>query len=228
MRIVAISDQHGRLPDIPPCDLLLVAGDNCPDKVGGIFAGRNPLPQRQWFLEDWMRWRAKQPAAFCVATFGNHDFCGEGLHAVAPTRCHNMGTLTAVDDVVQLGRLRIWLTPWSNRFRDWAFMGSEDQLAEKYARIPEGIDILVSHQPPSLFGGTFLDLATGTEEQLGSRALTDAILRVRPKVVVCGHVHSGYGRLDYDGTTIYNVSVVNERYELANAPTQFDFEGTLP
>ncbi|MGQ0732247.1 MAG: hypothetical protein ACT4QD_01175 [Acidobacteriota bacterium] len=44
MRIVALSDQHGFLPDIPPCDLLIVAGDVCPDRFGPFMAVHDPQP----------------------------------------------------------------------------------------------------------------------------------------------------------------------------------------
>ena len=51
MRIVALSDQHGYLPDVPPCDLLIVAGDVCPDRVGTSLAKDHPAKQKGWFDE---------------------------------------------------------------------------------------------------------------------------------------------------------------------------------
>ena len=42
MRIVALSDQHGFLPDVPPCDLLIVGGDVCPDRFGPFMAVHDP------------------------------------------------------------------------------------------------------------------------------------------------------------------------------------------
>ena len=49
MRIVALSDQHGFLPDVPPCDLLIVAGDVCPDRFGPFMAVHDPHQQGAWF-----------------------------------------------------------------------------------------------------------------------------------------------------------------------------------
>jgi Icc-related predicted phosphoesterase len=91
-------------------------------------------------------------------------------------------------------------------------MKSPAELEAVYAQVPAGVDILVSHQPPYGCG----DLG------LGSIELRTAIRRVKPKLVICGHIHDAVGRFECDGTTVYNVSV-DEQYRLVREPTMIDF-----
>ena len=89
MRIVALSDQHGYLPEIPPCDLLIIAGDVCPDRFGPFVAMHNPDQQKSWFDRNGRLWLAKAPATHKVLTWGNHDAyspCSDQLPYTPPTR----------------------------------------------------------------------------------------------------------------------------------------------
>ena len=107
----------------------------------------------------------------------------------------------------------------------WAFMKKPSELEAAYAATPEGIDILVSHQPPLYYGDRTFNLDAGRVEHVGSRELLDAVERVRPRIVVCGHVRGGFGRYEHQGIPIYNVSVVDEAYRLVHAPTIIDLPG---
>ena len=225
MRIVAVSDLHGYLPEIPPCDLLVVAGDICPDRFGPFSARERPELQASWFRDTILPWLAAAPTSQAILTWGNHDWCGQSAESAASLEIEaaGRGVTIVVDSTVRVTSgdmsIAIWASPWSNQFMHWAFMKPPAELEVTYSRIPAGVDVLVSHQPPRGFGDRFVDVITGRVERLGSEELLAAIERITPRLVICGHIHGGHGRFRHAGVPIYNASIVDEQYRHVFPPT---------
>lgn len=226
MRIVAISDLHGNLPVVPPCDLLVVGGDLCPDRFeSDVDARHDPGQQERWLrgpFADWVS-RLPLPATHKLFTWGNHDFVGEsGLDIRALGR--DLGCTLVIDELTTPDGLQVWMSPWSNPLPGaWAFVKSPAELHEIYGAVPATVDLLVSHQPPRGYG----DLeVTGpdTLEAVGSQELLATIERVRPQAVVCGHIQRAAGVYAHQGVPIYNVSVLDGAYVMAHAPTVLTLE----
>ena len=80
--------------------------------------------------------------------------------------------------------------------------------------------MLVTHSPPRI-PGSDVDRSLQTDsEHFGSLELTEVIIEKRPRFVFCGHIHTGqHGGVDFEGSRIYNVSRLDERYEIAYEPT---------
>lgn len=225
MRSAAISDQHGFLPDIPQCDLLIIAGDVCPDGFGRHVAADRPQLQQDWFDREVRPWLARSPATHKVLTWGNHDWCGEACDFSADMLPRASSTTLQIlieqSTTICVGdqSLKLWASPWSNQFGYWSFMRRPEELAAVYAAIPEGTDIVVSHQPAFGYGDAVAHYMTGEPTPQGSRELLAAIDRVKPKVLICGHIHEGHGQFQRNGTRIFNASVVDEHYQLVHRAT---------
>lgn len=211
MKIVAFSDQHGKLPKLPDGDLYVCAGDCCPDFAPGSKTGS--ALQAEWLNKKWVSWMGNRNY---VATLGNHDFISR--YEVP----HQFG----IDRADIVDGVKFWLSPWSNTFGGWAWMQDPLSLEIVYAAIPDDIDIIVSHQPPYGYGDQvppeYVMFNEDAEGHVGSKELLAAIDRVNPRFVICGHIHNGRGTYMRDDTTILNVALVNEQYQRVHEPVEFE------
>jgi Icc-related predicted phosphoesterase len=200
MKIAAVSDMHGlSLPEIPPCDILLIAGDVTP-----VFDHSLPT-QREYLDGPFRRWLENVPARQIVGVAGNHDFIFETDPQRVPT---GLRWDYLCDSGTEVNGLKIWGSPFSVEFGGWAFMEREARLAKRWSAIPGDTDILIVHGPPLGYG----DCNT-RGMPCGSPSLLAAIERVQPRLCVFGHIHEAHGRWMHGKTQMANVSCVNVNYE---------------
>lgn len=234
MKILASSDFHGFLPEIEkPFDLFLIAGDVCPAHSHYYSF------QKEWLMTEFVNWinslPYENPWSMVILVPGNHDFA---LERMTQTEFMEMehkcsGHLKILrHDVYDfeypvsdgLDALRIFGTPYCSIFGHWAFMVSDETLEKKFGQIPEGVDILVSHDSPNINKiGAILE-GPWASDTTGNKVLAKHIERIKPKLFVSGHFHSGNHVFEKIGDTIMgNVSYVNEKYTPAYPVKEFNY-----
>jgi len=165
-------------------------------------------------MMDFNQWIGTIPFGDFVCIAGNHDkaACEMGYQLTK----QSLSNATYLDnDLAIIQGLKIYGTPYSRTFGRWSFMKSEEELNHEWSKIPEGIDILIVHTPP--YG--ILDVVSGVH--VGSTTLADQIFnRIKPKLVVFGHIHEGYGQTEIDGIKFVNAACLDAYYDLRNKPIQ--------
>lgn len=219
MKVCATSDLHGFLPEIEPCDLLLICGDIMPLSIQ-----TNMPASEKWLDETFIPWIENQPIDQAILIAGNHDFFME-RSAMRATMMLNTRKLTYLRNesttyVSNYGEsITVFGTPYCKIFGHWAFMRSPDTLKEKYSAIPENVGILISHDAPQIGEVGMIKEGGWAGTEAGNVQLAEEIICKKPKWCFCGHIHSGEHNItEYDGIRLANVSLVDETYEPTNNP----------
>ena len=220
MKITFISDTHNKhkqiTENLPGGDLLIHAGD---------ISSRGYKHEIQQFCK-WF----DSLDNYTVKTFiaGNHDFGFEKEPEMAKEIIESYKWINYLQDsflgygIDTENYVKIYGSPWQPEFFNWAFNlpkgGSE--LERKWNSIPDDTDILITHGPA--FG--YLDKIIGQYENLGCELLANRIKTIKPKIHVCGHIHSGYGYV-FDGDTHFiNASVLDEQYQYTQKPLTVEWD----
>jgi Icc-related predicted phosphoesterase len=228
MIIDCISDLHGRYPEMEGGDLLLIAGDLIETD-----------DFKHW--EEFFSWLSNCDYTRKIFIAGNHDNSlfkieqTEGKFPEIICMCLDLdNTSYLCDSGIEFQGLKIWGSPWTKTFPDINVMHSaftlpsDNDLMEKWEKIPDETDILITHSPA--YGIRDQDISYQKQTNLGSASLLRWIVRRRTtlKLHLCGHIHEGYGMYDVrnlqsklkePNTPVFvNGSHMNEYYDPVNPP----------
>ena len=196
---------HGKL-NIPDGDVLIHAGD-----WGGSGSWR------EWV--SFLAWLETLPHKHKVIIAGNHDeHCEafpESAKEVIPKGVHYLN-----ESGVTIEGVTFWGSPWTPQFFNWSFMYDRAEGEQRWAKIPDKVDVLITHGPPAGILDTVMRFNKGEyePESTGCLDLYHRVLKVQPKVHVFGHIHEGYGQLTKGGTVFVNASSCTEHYKPINPP----------
>ena len=126
--------------------------------------------------------------------------------------------IVLINEGTEIEGLQIWGSPVTPLYGGAFGLSSAKDRKRLYAQIPEGIDVLITHGPP--YG--ILDLGPGSHLNQGCPELLDAVMRVRPKLHVFGHIHGAYGVFRTEHTTFVNASRLGLHRDPDEGPFVFE------
>jgi hypothetical protein len=220
MIIDCIGCLHGYQPKLDCGDILIVTGD---------LTARGTLEEYLQFNV----WLKEQDYKIKLVIAGNHDplvqsgfeckIADDYIAILKPILAN--GCVYLEDSGAEFDKIKVWGSPWSLWFdrinpEVAAFTGREEDLIVKYAKIPDDIDIFISHSP---FFGVLDENRDGL--LCGSKALRNAIDRIKPRLFICSHIHEqGGNQLMYKhvgvDTWCINCSIMDADYRPKNKPVR--------
>ena len=202
-KVGCCGDFHGELPvDIPQVDLLIIAGDICPNS--NSYANNDCNYQSSWVkgkFIPWLDW-AQDRCGHIVGVAGNHDtIFYKQTNSFKKYVKPKMNWHYLQDSSIVIDGYKIYGHPWTLNFCNWSFQGSAIDIAIRDNKIPDDVNILVTHGPP--YGimdmvENHVHMYDGNEnilrEYTGSKSLKEKVNGLTDlKLHVFGHIHAQGG-----------------------------------
>jgi Icc-related predicted phosphoesterase len=231
LRLLATSDTHFNFD-----------ADDLNDKFG-VFGDESsyPLSESLWFPDnidvfvhagdlmyhgtesEWntrVRSLASVQAKLKLYVPGNHDLfvqhytgpANQDLRSIADVRM--LGTHPKFYTYTLKNKMKVLGLPFVTELPGWAFNETEERLYWMVEQLvaehkKDGIDMVISHSPPyGILDGS----------HWGVKAWNILQYALKPEIWICGHIHENYGMHLKDGTTYYNVSMLDRDYKFKNRP----------
>jgi Icc-related predicted phosphoesterase len=229
IKIVSISDIHGFLDfNLPKGDILCICGDILPLEVQ-----KDYIKSTVWMCNQFLPWTQILPYKYIVFIGGNHDFLFEKLGSdlmdiIDPNRDY-MNVFYLQNNFVILENIKIYGSPYIKDLKNWAFYKKDNELLKEFKKIPNDVDILLTHIPPrvNMCGAVLQSNAFNYLSDFGSEELADVLLtKPNIKYHLFGHVHSGDHNItkNANDTCLVNVSIKDEDYKLSYNPLIINYE----
>lgn len=191
MQILHLSDTHNyhnQLKDLPFADIIIHSGDFS-------FEGTEKETL------DFITWFCALPYKYKIFIAGNHDdYLYESNIEGLPDDCFYL-----CNSSVEIERIEFYGIPM--------FMGDilSGDFSNNFNQIPSDTDVLITHQPP--YG--IHDYSSGANH--GNLDLLQAVLNIRPKYHLFGHIHESYGSSKNKHTLFSNASITDVDYSFINS-----------
>jgi len=237
LRFVCLSDTHSAVEAspqfiVPQGDVLLHAGDftqvghpskikefdsylgKQSHKVKVVIAGNHDMTLDDEFVKNR---RNDLLGRFGISKANFEDVLAD--NNVPSSRELLKNCIYLLDSSINICGLNIYGSPWQPEFGDWGFnLPRGEACLEKWDKIPDDTDILMTHGPPIGHGDNcFSGQRAGCVE-----LLTTVQSRVKPKFHIFGHIHEAYGMTTDGFTTYINASNCTLRYKPNNPAIVFD------
>lgn len=208
MKIWHISDTHTyhKLLKIPKgIDLVIHSGD-CSNK-------RDPYTNEPE-VRDFISWYKDLPIKYKIYVAGNHDTSIE-KRLVTKKDFKENGIIYLENEHVTIKGIKIFGSPHTPNFGDWAFMKDKVKLERMWRNIiDEDCDIVITHGPPRGALDKSYD-RNGNMESCGDKSLLNRVIEISPGLSLFGHIHNcedivntGVLKFSNSGVLFSNGSVV--------------------